>query len=193
VPSEGPAQRAPSRTLRGIALLEAAKGALVLLAGFGLLSLVHRDVQRIAESLVRHAHLNPASHYPHIFVDAAAQLTDVRLHMLAAGAAAYALVRCVEACGLWHERRWAEWFAAITGAIYVPFELLEMFRHASWPGAGVLALNVLVVAFVLDRLRRRQPVPGGSGSDRSFRHQRPAQPVSTDRGERQGDRPVRPG
>ena len=32
-----------------IALFEAAKGALILLAGFGLLELVHRDLQHVAD------------------------------------------------------------------------------------------------------------------------------------------------
>ncbi|MGH8672328.1 MAG: DUF2127 domain-containing protein [Burkholderiales bacterium] len=44
-----------------VALLDAAKGALVLLAGVGLLSLLHHDVQRFAERLIFHAHLNPAA------------------------------------------------------------------------------------------------------------------------------------
>jgi hypothetical protein len=50
--------------IRTVALVEAAKGALVLVAGLGLLSLVHHDAQRLAEVLVTHSHLNPASRYP---------------------------------------------------------------------------------------------------------------------------------
>ena len=38
--------------VRAIATLEAAKGALVLIAGCGLLSLVHHDAQRLAGELV---------------------------------------------------------------------------------------------------------------------------------------------
>ena len=57
--------------VRGIAIVEATKGLLVLLVGFGLLSLAHRDVEQFAAEPVRHAHLNPASHYPHIFIETA--------------------------------------------------------------------------------------------------------------------------
>ena len=42
-------QAAASKTLRTVALIEASKGTLVLLVGFGLLSLAHHDAQRIAE------------------------------------------------------------------------------------------------------------------------------------------------
>ena len=76
--------------------------------------------QQIAEQVVGQLHLNPANRYPRIIVDAAAALTEPRLKLLAIGAAAYALVRFVEAYGLWRSRRWAEWFAAISRAIYIP-------------------------------------------------------------------------
>jgi uncharacterized membrane protein (DUF2068 family) len=74
-----------SSALRAFELLAAAKGALVLLAGFGLLSLVHHDIQRFAERLMIHAHLNPAAHYPRIFIDVASHLTDARLLLMGAG------------------------------------------------------------------------------------------------------------
>jgi uncharacterized membrane protein (DUF2068 family) len=144
-------------TVRAVALFEAAKGSLVILTGFGALSLVHRDVQRFAERLVAHLHLNPAKHYPQIFMDAAAHLTDARLWMLAAFAAIYGLVRFVEAYGLWLGRRWAEWFAAVSGAIYVPFEIYELFHRLTWLSAGALAVNLLVVGLmVLALFRHRQ-------------------------------------
>ena len=132
-----------------LALFEAAKGALVLLVGFGLLALVHHDIQRFAERLITHFHLNSAAHYPRIFVAAASQLTDIRLSLIAAGAAAYSLVRFIEAYGLWYARRWAEWFAALSGAIYVPFEVFEFFKHYSWLSLGALIVNLAIVTFAL--------------------------------------------
>jgi uncharacterized membrane protein (DUF2068 family) len=141
-------------TVRAVALLEAAKGALVILAGFGALSLVHRDVQRFAGRLLAHLHLNPAKHYPQIFMDAAAHLTDARLWMLAAFAATYGLVRFVEAYGLWLGRRWAEWFAAVSGAIYVPFELYELFHKPTWLSLAALVVNLLVVGLMIHALLR---------------------------------------
>jgi len=138
-----------SGALRTVALFEAAKGALVLLVGFGLLSLVGRDVERFAERLITHSHLNPASHYPRIFLDLADRLTSTHLMLLAAGAGIYALVRFVEAYGLWHERRWAEWFAALSGAIYIPLELMRLHRHVSWISVTLLIVNVVIVVFML--------------------------------------------
>jgi uncharacterized membrane protein (DUF2068 family) len=135
-------------TVRTIAVFEAAKGALVLLAGLGLLSLINRDVQDIAERLVRHSHLNPASHYPRIFLDASSRVTNSHLWMLAGAAAVYAVVRFVEAYGLWFERRWAEWFALVAGAIYVPVEIYELIHRATWVKAAVLTTNLAIVAYM---------------------------------------------
>lgn len=152
-----------SSALRTVALLEAAKGALVLLVGFGLLSLIHHDVQRFAERLLAHAHLNPASRYPGIFVDFTKQLTDARLSLMAAGAAAYSLVRFVEAYGLWHGRRWAEWFAVLSAGIYIPFEVFELYERVTWIGVGALLLNSAVVVVMLGTLFKARH--SGRGSD----------------------------
>jgi len=141
--------RKPLRAgMRTVAMVEAAKGLLVLLAGFGLLSLIHRDVQAAAERLVQHSHLNPAGKYPRIFLDAATKMTDARLWLLASFAAMYSLVRSVEAYGLWYERRWAEWFALASGSIYVPVEVYELFHHFTWLKVAVLATNLGIVAYM---------------------------------------------
>ena len=139
--------------LRAVALFEAGKGSLVLLAGFGVLTLLHRDLGAMAESLVAHLHLNPASHLPTVFIDSMGKL-DGKEVWFAAGAALYAAVRFVEAGGLWFHRRWAEWFAAASGAIYVPFEIRAFAIHPSGLSAGLLLVNLLIVGLMLRELRR---------------------------------------
>ena len=146
--------RGTKKLMRLVAAFEAGKGLLVLLAGCGLLTLLHRDVQHIAEDLVRFMHLNPASHYPRIFIDAASHTTSGRLLTLAWLAFAYAVVRLVEGYGLWHGRRWAEWFAAVSGGIYVPLEVFELWSHPSWLKAFTLSANLAVVAYMAWSLRR---------------------------------------
>jgi len=135
--------------LRIMALLEGTKGVLVLAAGLGLFALAHRDVQSLAEELVRHLHLNPARRLPRIFLHLAANLTDQRLWGLAAAAIAYSLMRLVEAWGLWHDWKWMKWFAVLSGGIYIPVELSEVIYRFSWTKLIVLGANVFVVAFIL--------------------------------------------
>ncbi|MBI5518780.1 MAG: DUF2127 domain-containing protein [Desulfovibrio sp.] len=148
--------------VRLIALLELAKGGLVLLAGFGILTLLHRDAGLAAERLVQHLHVNPASGTPRIFIELASGLTDARLLLLAAGAAGYACVRAVEAYGLWRERTWAEWFGAVSGAVYLPLEVYELSERVTWERGAVFVVNVLVVGVLALALWRRK----GSGRPR---------------------------
>ena len=141
--------------IRAIALFEAAKGAVVLLAGFGLLGLLHRDVQAIAERLVRFSHLNPARKYPLIFVDAASRVTDTQLWLLAAAAATYSTVRGFEAYGLWKGRAWAEWLALVGGALYVPVEYYELWHRFTLIKLAILGSNLVIVAVMAYALRHR--------------------------------------
>lgn len=150
-----------TRSVRAVALFEGSKGALVFLAGFSALSLIHHDAQRLAEHLVAHLHLNPASRYPRIFVEAAAHLTDARLWLLAGLAGAYGSLRFVEAYGLWQGRRWAECLAAVSGGIYIPFELYELFKGALWLSLGALLANVIVVGLMIHALLRGNRAPDG--------------------------------
>ena len=144
------------RAIEAVALFEAFKGALVLIVASGLTLLVHKDLHAIAERLVAHTHLNPASRYPHIFLDAVDHLQNVRLSMLALGAAAYSALRFLEAYGLFRRAAWAEMLAALSGAIYVPFEIANLLRHFSWISLAALVLNVLVVLIMIAALVRRR-------------------------------------
>lgn len=145
-----------SRAIRVVATIECFKGVVVLLAASGFLALIHHDVHRLAALLIEHAHLNPASKYPKIFVDAAAQVTDVRLWQLAAGAATYSILRLIEAYGLYRERTWAEVLAAVSGVVYVPFEVAELVHRATALATALLALNLAVVALMVRALYARR-------------------------------------
>jgi uncharacterized membrane protein (DUF2068 family) len=88
-------------------------------------------------------------------------MKDSRLRSLAALALLYATVRFVEAYGLWHVRAWAEWFAIISGSVYIPIEIYELFHRTTWMRALVLATNLAIVAYLLNvrRLNRLHHAP----------------------------------
>ena len=140
--------------IRIVAAFEAAKGLLILLAGFGLLSLVHRDVQQTAENFVTHFHLNPASHYPRIFIQLAGNISDSKLWMMATFALAYASIRLAEAYGLWLERKWAEWLAVISGCIYLPIEIYELMIGFTPIKISTLIVNLAIVIYMTYVLRQ---------------------------------------
>jgi len=138
-------------------LFEATKGTLVLMAGFGLFRLLHRDAEHAANLLSRRLHLNPAKEHTRIFVELLSNLSSTRLWLFASLAAIYSCVRFIEAYGLWQNRAWAKWFAALSGAIYVPFELYELYLGPTRLKLAALILNLAVVADTVYSIRGEPP------------------------------------
>ena len=151
-------QRSSDAGLRAIASLEAIKGAGVILLGF-LVVIIHQRAEDVTESLLDHLHINPDRRLGHALMHAAATLSDARLWTIAAAILAYSTVRFIEAWGLWNRRVWAEWFALLSGAMYLPLELLKVAERVTWERISVLVINVIIVLYMLYiRLRdRREP------------------------------------
>jgi uncharacterized membrane protein (DUF2068 family) len=144
-----------STHLRFVAVFEAVKGILVFATACAIFEFLHTDVQEVAEQLVGHFHLNPASRYPRTFLEIASNLSDTRLLTLAFGALTYAVVRLIEAYGLWNSKRWAWRFGMASAGLYVPIEVFELAKQVNWADAALLLTNVLILV-VLWRGRARQ-------------------------------------
>lgn len=137
------------RGVRTVATIESAKGIIVVLAGLGVFSMRHKDVWGIAESLLEFLHVNPHHHLVGVFIDLVRRVSDVRLWKIAVIASVYAILRFVEAGGLWYALPWAEWMAFATGAIYIPFEAADLMRRPTWFRVAILVINVVVVLYML--------------------------------------------
>lgn len=151
--------------LRSVAVVEGAKGGVAVAVALTCLTLIHHDIPKAAARLVAGWHLSPDGRYASMFLRSATLLTDRHLWLIALGALVYALVRFVEAYGLWWERRWAEWFAAVGAAIYLPFELYEALFHFNGLALGALLVNTTIVVFMAAALwRGRRGARGGATS-----------------------------
>jgi uncharacterized membrane protein (DUF2068 family) len=163
-------QRTSTAGLRAVASFEAFKGALVILLGLFLL-FYHSDAEDFAQDLLDHLHIDADRRLGQMLMHAASQITDARIWTIAAAALTYATVRFVEAWGLWHRRVWAEWFALLSGAMYLPWEVLKVAQKATPERIGVLAINVIIVLYMLYiRIRERacvEHMPGESGVQRA--------------------------
>jgi uncharacterized membrane protein (DUF2068 family) len=134
--------------LRAVASIEFIKGVLSLAGLFGLFSILHRDPWDVADDLLEFLHINPDRHFAQMFLDFADRITEKNIWTAAAILGAYCTLRFVEAYGLWRARTWAEWFALISGAIYLPFEVTELIRRPTPIHAGILIANIIVVAYM---------------------------------------------
>jgi len=149
------------RTLHVIAAFEAIKGIAALAAVLGVVDLMHHDVRHLAIELIGRFHLNPEAHYPSVLLHYADLLPGIDLRSLVLLAAGYIATRFLESYGLWNDRAWGEWLGALSGALYVPFEVMHLIHRPSAITAAVLAFNIFLVCFLAVRLwrRRQSPVP----------------------------------
>ena len=139
--------------LRGIALFEATKGIAALAVGIWLLTLLHKDMQTVAMHLLhflhRVLHLSPDGHLARSIMHGASRVTHGNLLVFAGLAFFYMTVRFTEATGLWLEKEWAEWFALISGAMYMPYEIYELIHHANLIKWAIFISNALVVWYMV--------------------------------------------
>lgn len=140
--------RASTAGLRAVASFEALKGIVVLLLGVTLL-VFHRHAEDFAERLLYHLHMDPGKRLGHALLNAATTVNDARLWTIAGATLTYSAVRFVEAWGLWNRRVWAEWFALLSGALYLPWEILRITERADWERIAVLGVNILIVVYML--------------------------------------------
>jgi uncharacterized membrane protein (DUF2068 family) len=137
------------KVLRAVASFELSKGLMVLAAGFGVLLLLHRDTSEIAQNLLRLLHISPDHRLSRLLMRSANRVTDQKLWTFAGVAVVYSILRFVEAYGLWKARAWAEWIALISGAIYLPFEVVELIRRLSLFHLSLLIVNLAVVLYMV--------------------------------------------
>lgn len=135
--------------MRAIAIFEGVKGVLIVLLGLGLLSLLHKDVEEVAENFLFRLHISIQHKIGHAIVNAASKLTDGKLWGFAAAAMIDAAVRFVAAWGLWNRRVWAEWFVLLSGALYLPIEIMKLAERANWLHIAIFAANVAIVLYML--------------------------------------------
>jgi uncharacterized membrane protein (DUF2068 family) len=131
--------------LRGVSLFEAAKGVAALLGGpLLLIPAFRRRLEGAVGPVLRFLHINPD---PRFF--AGGKVTPHAIGMVLFGFVVYAAIRFIEARGLWLEREWAEWFALLSGGLYLPLEIWELARRQEAWKWIVFILNVVIVLYML--------------------------------------------
>ena len=72
------------------------------------------------------------------------------------GSFVYAGLLLTEGVGLWLKRRWAEYFTIVMTASFIPLETYELLRRFTPTRLGILALNVVIVGYLVWHVRREQ-------------------------------------
>ena len=139
--------------VRLIALVKLIKALLLIAVGVAALKLIHSDVATFLEDAISRLGLDPGGrHVGHLILEAAT-LTPNRIKDLGVGSFIYAALFLTEGLGLWFVKRWAEWLTVIITGSLIPVEIYEIFRHPTPSRFLLLAINLLVVGFLIYRIR----------------------------------------
>lgn len=91
--------------------------------------------------------------------------SSTKLYLYAIAISAYAAVNAVEACGLWLERRWAEYLTFIEVTLLLPYELYELAVSISAWKIAALCINLIVMLYLF-WVHRLFGFRGGAAADR---------------------------
>jgi uncharacterized membrane protein (DUF2068 family) len=95
----------------------------------------------------------PSNHYLREAIAKVTNASPHALHLVEFAALFYAALFTVEGLGLIARRTWAEYFTTILTISFIPLEIYEMVERGTWLKAGVIAVIVGIVIYLVIRLK----------------------------------------
>jgi uncharacterized membrane protein (DUF2068 family) len=138
-----------------IGLFKLFKGISLLIVGFGLLKLLHRDIGTVVDHWIEVLRVDPDNRFVHRALLRIFNVTPKQLKELSAGTFLYAGIFLTEGTGLVLRKHWAEYMTLISTGLFIPLEVYEIYRHFTWVKVAVTVVNVLIVWYLAVRVRRR--------------------------------------
>lgn len=80
-------------------------------------------------------------------------LSGHTITLFAAIACVYGILYGIEGLGLWWNVRWAKYLTVISTSLFIPVELWEIARHPAPLKALALAVNIVIVLYLVHLLR----------------------------------------
>lgn len=142
------------RRLRIVSIIDIIKGIVILSVGLGILRAQSHVLEHGGQALMRMLDLNQNLGAPHKFIELL-HAADMQHGLLMLFAVAYALIRFVEAYGLWFGKAWARWLGLVSSGMYVPFELYYFIKSPGWTTLAVLGVNLCVVRLLWPNKKRQ--------------------------------------
>ncbi len=155
-PNEIPCSDAEKRGLLLVGLLKLVEGVFFIAVGAGALHLIHKNLGEFVMHFIDALPIDPEGRFVSIVMDKADLIDAHDLRRIGAGAFIYACTRIVEGTGLILRKTWAEYFTVILTTLGLPVELFELMHRFTWLKVGALAANLVILAFLLWILKRRQ-------------------------------------
>lgn len=158
---EPPAKR--DRLLPWIAAERGVRALVLIILGVVLLTHLHTNWAREVRELASNLGLNPSGNVVRKILEVVRKFPARETVIFGVIAIAYGALEAAESYGLARRRRWGEWLTLIATSILIVPEVWELIRKATPLKVGALIVNVLVVAYLYWRLRRRGGQPADTG------------------------------
>ena len=147
--------RSSSFVLIAIGIFKLFKALLLLAVGIGAIRLLHKDVSATAMHWTRLLRVDPDNRVVHGILTRIFRVTPKELKELSLGTFFYAGLFATEGVGLLLRKRWAEYFTIVTTGGFIPLEIFELTRHFTVAKLAVTLVNVLIVWYLVARVRSR--------------------------------------
>ncbi len=142
--------------LRIIGLLKIGKAILLLATTYGLYRLLNPALVEQVQDWLNTLSDTFERRLLERALDWLDSLGSARLGNILLVTAIYTAVLLTEGIGLWLRKTWAEWVTVIATGSLIPFELYQLFfghHHRTWAVLGATALNIIILIYLVYRLR----------------------------------------
>jgi len=149
------AKQSSSFILILIGLFKLVKALLLIAVGIGSIKFLHKDLGSTVMHWIQVLRVDPDNRFIHGTLVRIFRVTPKQLKELSVGTFLYAGVFLTEGMGLLLRKHWAEYFTIISTGLFIPLEIYELARHFTIPKLVVTIVNVLIVWYLVARVRSR--------------------------------------
>jgi uncharacterized membrane protein (DUF2068 family) len=130
------------------------KCVMLLIVATVTLRLAHGNMLDLLSRWATLLRVDPDNRFVHHVVAALFRTDPRKLDYLAVGTLLYAAIFGTEGIGLLLRKRWAEYFTIVSTSLLIPLEVYELVHRATAVKVVVLALNLVIIAYLIYRVRR---------------------------------------
>jgi uncharacterized membrane protein (DUF2068 family) len=141
-------------TLYLIGAFKLFKGLVLLAVGIGAVKLLNKGAAAEMYHWANAIRVDPGDRYLRRLLVKLPMLDEKKLKELSVGTFFYAALFLTEGTGLLLRQRWAEYFTIFVTFSFIPLEVYELVRRASFAKGIVLLLNVAIVIYLVMNVRR---------------------------------------
>jgi uncharacterized membrane protein (DUF2068 family) len=138
-----------------IGIFKLSKGILFTAIGIGMLKLIDKDIDDLFRDLIAKLHIDAEHKFIQNIILQLSHVTNHTLEELSIFTFLFAFLLYIEAFGLLWQKVWAEFVTIAETSLFIPFEIYEIFRHATIIKVSILAINVAIVGYLVWAIMRK--------------------------------------